>query len=847
MDSIGLGFILSMKDNASRGLGMVRKQLNETRGATEDLMNVFSAGAAQILSGAGLMAAGTMFLKRSFGAPLAAAASFEMEMAKVNTIAGTTAEGLKGLTKEVERLSVRYGKSQEEMAQGLYGTISAGITDAAEAVKVLDVASKTAVAGITSSATAVSGLTSVLNAYHLGADKAIEVSDAMFTAMKRGKTTMEELASSMGKWTGDAAALGVDYNEALATIAAATLPGQSTESAATGFANVMKVYRNATKQQLDAAKQYGVDLSVEALKQKGLYKSLQEIYEKTGRDMTKLSEIFSDARSGRFIANIMSGEGAQLFSIMEDMKKKAGATEEAYAKIADTFQQRLSVLNSAMSLFGKKIGATLLKPVGYIVDGIRELFRWLDDLPEPLYTLLSLTTVLIGTAVVFGGAILAAAGATRLWGIAVPILTAQLKSMRLGVAGAMHSLSAYLPVIGAIAAAGGLLYLAWKQDWGGIKETVEGVAAGFKMAVSASVDGIARVDAATAKKLQDMGIWDFAIQAGRVFYRVRQFFEGFVEGVNYACNVFLDVVRAIAATAGFFLEPLIAGFRMLLEIFGIFSVVAGSDTYKAIGQIAGAIFAAVVAVKAMITVVKAVTAVQWLFNSALWASPVTWFIAGILLIVAVGYWLVKNWDSISARLSAVWEDIKTACADAKQWIVDKWEGLVDWFKKLPGRIMDAIFGLKDRIIGFFSDMWNSIIPDWARNLIDKISNGGARDMAADFGVDKGIYDQAVQNVMSRAQGRFSMLDVQNELDRLNGKKAADTSSDLTARASMQSAISAAKQESAIVSADKKNEFIVKSETKVTPSNVVVSIDGREIGRAAVDYMAEESMRSGSSD
>ena len=161
MDSIGLGFILSMKDNASRGLGMVRKQLNETRGATEDLMNVFSAGAAQILSGAGLMAAGTMFLKRSFGAPLAAAASFEMEMAKVNTIAGTTAEGLKGLTKEVERLSVRYGKSQEEMAQGLYGTISAGITDAAEAVKVLDVASKTAVAGITSSATAVSGLTSV--------------------------------------------------------------------------------------------------------------------------------------------------------------------------------------------------------------------------------------------------------------------------------------------------------------------------------------------------------------------------------------------------------------------------------------------------------------------------------------------------------------------------------------------------------------------------------------------------------------------------------------------------------------------------------------------------------------
>ena len=202
----------------------------------------------------------------------------------------------------------------------------------------------------------------------------------------------------------------------------------------------------------------------------------------------------------------MSGEGAQFLSIMEDMKKKAGATEEAYAKIADTFQLRLSVLNSAMSLFGKKIGATLLKPVGYIVDGIRELFRWLDDLPEPLYTLLSLTTVLIGTAVVFGGAILAAAGATRLWGIAVPILTAQLKSMRLGVAGAMHSLSAYLPVIGAIAAAGGLLYLAWKQDWGGIKETVEGVAAGFKMAVSASVDGIARVDAATAKKLQDMGV-----------------------------------------------------------------------------------------------------------------------------------------------------------------------------------------------------------------------------------------------------------------------------------------------------------------------------------------------------
>lgn len=52
------------------------------------------------------------------------------------------------------------------------------------------------------------------------------------------------------------------------------------------------------------------------------------------------------------------------------------------------------------------------------------------------------------------------------------------------------------------------------------------------------------------------------------------------------------------------------------------------------------------------------TAAQWLWNRALMANPIGLIIAGVTALIAVGVLLVKNWDRITAAISAAWNRIK---------------------------------------------------------------------------------------------------------------------------------------------------------------------------------------------
>ena len=105
-----------------------------------------------------------------------------------------------------------------------------------------------------------------------------------------------------------------------------------------------------------------------------------------------------------------------------------------------------------------------------------------------------------------------------------------LSSIRAQARTALISLSGLrVPIIG-LAALAGILFYAWRKNLWGIRDMVTAVAEGFKMAWSASVDGIADVDDALMQKLKDAGIWDFAVIMGQVFFRVRKFWNGLVEG-----------------------------------------------------------------------------------------------------------------------------------------------------------------------------------------------------------------------------------------------------------------------------------------------------------------------------
>lgn len=91
--------------------------------------------------------------------------------------------------------------------------------------------------------------------------------------------------------------------------------------------------------------------------------------------------------------------------------------------------------------------------------------------------------------------------------------------------------------------------------------------------------------------------------------------------------------------------------------------------------------------------------------------------------VFVWDWLKKNWPLLLAILTGPfgvavylivkhWDTIKSGAGAAKDWVVDKFDALVGFFKRMPGRMADAAVGLFDGIKDAFRGAINFVIDAW---------------------------------------------------------------------------------------------------------------------------------------
>lgn len=324
-----LEILLTAKDLTKRPLQQVKQEVLRTgtilrrsftgataaaRGFSQQLFNLRNV----VVAGVG--AAMTKF-----------AADFEDQLAQVAGLIDDPRFDLSRFSAGVRDVAIETGDSFSSLTKSLFDTVSAGV-DASQALDVLRKSARLAAAGGTDTATAVDGVTSILNAYGLAATDAARVTDALFAAQKKGKTTIAELSSSIGQVAPLAAQLGVSLEEVTGALAALTTAGLSTEEAATQvkgfFAALVKPGADARA----AARELGIEFGSSAVEGGRFLEFLRELEKATGGSTEQLARLFPNVRALQGVLGLAKNDARTFADVLDAMANKAGSVDRAFEK-----------------------------------------------------------------------------------------------------------------------------------------------------------------------------------------------------------------------------------------------------------------------------------------------------------------------------------------------------------------------------------------------------------------------------------------------------------------------------------------------------------------------------------
>jgi TP901 family phage tail tape measure protein len=264
------------------------------------------------------------------------------------------------LEDNVRRLSLQFGQSPTEQARALYQVVSAGAQEASQAIDVLTISNKLAIAGITDVAVAADALTTIMNSYSGAAGTAIDISDTLFVGVKAGKTTIDELAGGIGRLTGFSAQLNVSFEEMVAAVSALTLGTLNTRESIRGLRGVLSAVIKPTQEAVDLAEDLGLQFDAAALSSKGFAKFLGEVSEATNNNSALLSVLFGNIMGLLPVMSLVGTASDDFASILDQMGEKAGRTDKAFEIMSNTFEFKVNRFMTATKIIAIDIGNVLL-------------------------------------------------------------------------------------------------------------------------------------------------------------------------------------------------------------------------------------------------------------------------------------------------------------------------------------------------------------------------------------------------------------------------------------------------------------------------------------------------------
>lgn len=346
----------------------VKDSIGQTKSQLKGTVGVMGAIAAAVYAG-----------------PVKSAQEYESALAKVSTIADGTKVPMGTMAKQIMTLSNETGIAATLLADDVYNAISAG-QDTADAVGFVVQSTKLAKAGFAESAQTLDVLTTILNAYGMESSETGKVSDMLIQTQNKGKVTVAELSSVMGKIIPTAKSNGVALEQVTAGYAVMTAKGIAAAETTT-YMNSMMNELGKSGTAADKSLRAAAGKGFKELMQEG--KSLSEVLGILQDDAAKggksLADVFGSAEAGKAALTLLS-DGVEGFNAqVENMRAASegiGATQTAFELMEQASEEKMAKAKNSIKNLMTVFGQMFLPMIGDLAESVTPVITKISEFAQ---------------------------------------------------------------------------------------------------------------------------------------------------------------------------------------------------------------------------------------------------------------------------------------------------------------------------------------------------------------------------------------------------------------------------------------------------------------------------------
>lgn len=566
---MGLGFVFTARDLASGAMSRLERRFQRLDDRVSGGSGRMDAAFRRLGAGMAVFSAGAIAV--GGGLALASAAgTFEQRLAGVRSITRATSDEFAALRQSALEAGMRTQFSPDEAVQGLEALATAGQTarQATETLlPVLNLATGSlGQLGIAESASAVVG---TLNAYQLGAEEAVNVTDRLLRVTQLSNFQARDFEAGLSKAAATGAMFGQEMNDVLITLGLLRNRNIDASSAGTAFREATR--RIGSMSHAQAA--LGPDVEIFNA-DTGRMNSIIDIMQQFGRASANMTEqernrrlnIAFGARGLLAYQAVMSASfttlregqrvtlhGAEAIEAMRHEMANASGTADSFRReLENTFAGQARLLVGVLQTLAVVAGepfAEVFKPVlAAAVRIVTALVSAIQAVPGPIRRA-------IAVVVTAAGAFLGMVGGAIALEATIALLIGSAKAIAIAIGGLIAIM---LPAIVVVALMGTVIagfVIAVRRNIGGLGDFFN--TAGRRIRLF--FDGLTQLfeqggfSGAVRRELnraENRGVRQFLVTLFMLAHRAQRMWEGFTGGftaaIEEAAPVFDDMREALS-------------------------------------------------------------------------------------------------------------------------------------------------------------------------------------------------------------------------------------------------------------------------------------------------------------